>query len=187
VSVVSNGDVFAAGTFVARDFESGLILHWNGTTWRQSSAGAVTGKSSGMIGIAATSRSSAFAAGCNCAGGPDGAVIGRWNGRSWTKAHLPVRSLGGSLSGIAATSARSAWAVGEYCKSACGTYHPVSGPLFLRWNGRDWKLSAAPVAASSRAFGLAALSASSAWAVGGTASGKILILHWNGRSWALSS
>ncbi len=189
VSAVSNGDVFAAGARTARYAGpvGGLILHWNGKAWRQASASAVTGKSTGgMTSIAATSRSSAFVGGCDCAGGPDGAVIGRWNGRSWTSAHLPVRSLGGSLSGIAAASARSAWAVGEYCKSGCDTEHAAYRPLLLRWNGDSWKLSAAPVAHGASVIGLAARSSSSAWAVGSSA-GKILILHWNGSSWKTSS
>jgi hypothetical protein len=190
VSVVSNGDVFASGARTVRygGPAGGLILHWNGSTWRQASATAVTGKVSGVTGIAATSRSSAFAAGCPCAGGPDGAVIGHWNGRSWVKQHVPVRSLDTSLESIAATSRSSAWAAGEYCKARCtgGTENPEYLPLLLRWNGRAWKLSAAQVTRSSNVNGLAALSASSAWAVG-SSNGKILILHWNGSSWKLSS
>jgi hypothetical protein len=189
VSVVSSKDAWAVGAVVVRYSgpAGGLALHWNGKSWKQVSAKAVTGKASGLTGVAATSRSSAFAVGCKCAGGADGAVIGRWNGRSWAKAHVAVRAVGTSLSSVAATSSRSAWAVGEYCKSRCTTGSPDYQPLVLRWNGSGWKLSAAPVTRDSSLVGLGALSASSAWAVGATGTGKILILHWNGSSWKLSS
>jgi hypothetical protein len=189
VSAVSSKDAWAAGSVDSRYAGpvGGLALRWNGKTWKQVSAKAVTGKASALTGVAATSASSAFAAGCNCAGGIDGAVIGRWNGKTWAKAHLPVPSLGSSLSAVAATSSRSAWAAGAYCKSGCNTEHAYYKGLLLRWNGSSWKLATAPLARNTSLVGVAALSASNAWVVGNSGSGKILILHWNGSSWKLSS
>ena len=74
---------------------------------------------------------------------------------------------------MAATSARSAWAVGS---TASGQ------TLIVRWNGTAWKRIPSPSPAGSTLYGVAATSASNAWAVG-SAGGKTLIERWNGTTW----
>jgi hypothetical protein len=90
------------------------------------------------------------------------------------------------LSAVAATSARDAWAVGSFTAS--------SGPktLIEHWNGTKWVQVPSPnptVPVSEIGLnGVAATSASNAWAVGTYTTGgveKTLIEHWNGRAWAL--
>jgi hypothetical protein len=84
-----------------------------------------------------------------------------------------------SLFGVAAISARNAWAVGYYQNQA-GKLRT----LILHWNGKSWRQVASPnpVAGGDTLSGVAATSATNAWAVGGK-NGKPLILRWNGKSW----
>jgi hypothetical protein len=57
------------------------------------------------------------------------------------------------------------------------------GTVILRWNGTAWKQVPSPSPAPSAGLsGVAATSASNAWAVGNTGS-TTLILRWNGTAW----
>ncbi len=95
---------------------------------------------------------------------------------------VPI-SIDGSLSGVAAISANSAWAVG-YTFSSRG--NPAK-TVIVGWNGAAWKRMPSPSpGAASALYGVAAVSASSAWAVGYTTTStgsKTLILRWNGATW----
>jgi hypothetical protein len=62
-------------------------------------------------------------------------------------------------------------------------------PLLARWDGRRWRAARLPAGATGagRLDGIAALSASNAWAVGAamtTNTSAPLIIHWNGHRWA---
>jgi hypothetical protein len=186
VAAVSATDAWAVGA-IESDFagpQRGLILRWNGKTWRVTSSKAAASLTSQLTGVAATSARNAWAIGCPCAGGPDGVVIVHWNGSSWSRAAIPVPfpEFGSAGLAVAAASARAAWATGETCGPACqhGTAKPAS--LILRWNGTAWRQAPHPEPGASL-IGVAAASASSAWVVGSTPTGKTLILHWNGRTW----
>jgi hypothetical protein len=89
------------------------------------------------------------------------------------------------LTGAAAISPASAWAVGQ-----TGT---LTAPqtLILHWNGTTWTRVASPnpggPGEANNLQGVAAVSASDAWAVGycfsRNSTGRTMILHWNGRIW----
>jgi hypothetical protein len=188
VTAVSAGDAWAAGWIADKSGNParGLLLHWNGKTWRQVSAKAIPAKDGVLAGVAATSRSSAFAVGCDCTKNGS-AVIDRWNGRSWAKAHLPARPAAASVEAVTASSARNAWAIGMYCpKTHCAEAQPLDSML-LHWNGKTWTRTAVPVPAADFLGGVAVVSASDAWAVGGSMSGSSVTLHWNGTAWSVSS
>src|SRR5262249_42322126 len=60
--------------------------------------------------------------------------------------------------------------------------------VILHWNGASWHRTPSPSPSSDQnwLFGVAATSASNAWAVGYDLQGsryQTLILHWNGSSW----
>jgi hypothetical protein len=141
-------------------------------------ASAVTGQ---LLGVAAVSAKSAWAVGSSGAKG----LILRWNGSVWKP--VPSPSPAGSVfNGVAAASAKSAWAVGYYDPSF---NNGLTGKTLIEhWNGTAWKRVPSPTPASGAVLtGVAATSASSAWAVGYTgrsASPKILIMHWNGKTWS---
>jgi hypothetical protein len=58
--------------------------------------------------------------------------------------------------------------------------------VIWHWNGSSWKEGSTPAQGISLLFGVAAVSAKDAWAVGQSdvASPKTLILHWNGKAWS---
>src|SRR5215471_998598 len=109
----------------------------------------------------------------------------RPNRFSWQKVSSPSPGLNYNfLSGAAATSASNAWAVGSY-DSGTGR----NPGLIERWNGTAWKQvpSPNPGSVNNDLFGVAATSATSAWAVGfyagSTGANRTLIERWNGKIW----
>jgi hypothetical protein len=170
VAATSASNAWAAGTGRVKT----LIVHWNGTSWKQVPSPAPAG--SVLSAVAATSATSAWAVGNTSTTTSTKTLILRWNGISWKR--VPSPSSAGSLSGVAATSASSAWAVGTL-----GTK-----TLILRWNGKVWKRVPSPSpGASSDLSSVAATSAGNAWAVGEivhkVSSFTGLILRWNGKAW----
>lgn len=188
VTAVSARDAWATGTITSPTSGPvrGLLLHWSGRKWTRESAGSLTGSTSSLGSLAATSASNVWTLGCACEGGPAGGIIGHWNGRRWTRQATPstVRRFGTGLAGITASSRRSAWTVGIYCKRGCASQRPFYAPLIVRWNGSSWKVSASPGSRNSSLTGVAATSADNAWAVGDSpTTGTVIILHWNGHAW----
>ena len=145
-----------------------LILHWNGTAWKQVPSPNQPGNDD-LAGVAALFAGNAWAVG-NQGGNLENGMILHWNGGAWKKVPTP---LGNNLLSVAATSAYNAWAVGTG---------------ILHWNGRAWKQQA-----PNKDFGVladvAATSARNAWAVGHLCTGRcgstsfIVIVHWNGTAW----
>jgi hypothetical protein len=141
-----------------------------------------------LEGVAATSASDAWAVGYYSSGTAPQTLILHWNGTAWTQVPSPNPggpSLSHKLHNVAATSATDAWAVGEYGDISTGDRQA----LILHWNGTAW--SYVPVAVPSAVpvylHGVAATSASEAWAVGDFNPGgghEALMLHWNGTTWA---
>jgi hypothetical protein len=176
VAAVSATDAWAVGATESgvAGSQRGLILRWNGRTWKAASGKALAAASQ-FLGVAATSGSAAWAIGCACAGGPGGVVIVRWNGSSWSRSAVPVPPLESSGSAVAAASARSAWAVGV----------AGSTSLILGWNGKAWRRMPHSAPPDSILSAVAVTSARSAWAVGifGNGPPRTLIVHWNGRIW----
>ncbi len=91
----------------------------------------------------------------------------------------------GLLAGVAASSSSDAWAAGISSTSTSVQ------TLIEHWNGTAWCTVASPDPGSSsetnQLAGVAAVSSSSAWAVGsyGTSTrSHTLIAHWNGTSWS---
>jgi hypothetical protein len=139
-----------------------------------------------LNGIAAISQSDVWAVGTRFINGPgEQMLIKHWDGVRWTSVISPNASAEfNRLSGVAAASSSDVWAVGQY--------DPGSGviqTLIQHWDGSVWKVVPSPNEGSSnnRLAGVAALSASSAWAVGsaddGSGGSGPLILRWNGTSW----
>jgi hypothetical protein len=170
VAAVSARSAWAVGTYLDARFNfKTLILRWNGTTWKQVPSPTPAGGR--LLAVAATSASNAWAVGTTAGK----TLILRWNGTTWKQVSSPSPATSAFLSGVAALSARSAWAVGSYPKGPT----LVTQTLILRWNGTRWKRVPSPTPAGGAfLLGVAAVSARSAWAVGGG-----LILSWNGTSW----
>ena len=110
----------------------------------------------------------------------------------------PNPGINNDLYAVAATSSRDAWAVGTIpgehadvaprAGTAVGTPSSANDQTFIvHWNGRKWRRAASPSPGrGSELNAVSATSASNAWAVGYTNTGRsdqTLILHWNGRRW----
>jgi hypothetical protein len=159
-----------------------LIAHWNGTGWKQVPSPNGSNGANFLEGVAATSASNAWAVGSDTTNSSPGGepLIERWNGSTWKVVAAPTFSgLTNILYGVAATSASNAWAVGSYDNSSSD-----SQSLILHWNGTTWKKVPSPDPSTQFTvlYGVTAMSATNAWAVG-TADFSPLILHWDGTSW----
>ena len=140
-----------------------------------------------LKGVAVTSRQNAWATDNYAAPSKPEARILHWNGSGWKPQRTPGPA-GMNLYGMAAVTASDAWAVGDYYDAAAGRYKTV----IVHWNRGLWSRVASPSPAGAQAFlrGVAATSASNAWAVGAYypvtqgSQGRTFILHWNGRAWS---
>jgi hypothetical protein len=167
-------------------------LHWDGSSWSQLPAAPASAGE--PIAVAATATDYAWLA--DSAQGtevtwPGGRVAGLWNGSDWTTVPIPLvqtheEGRGGDVNALA-VAGHTAWMAGYYCTTptSCGNGQLL--PLLLRWTGGAWQPTTLP--ANDGIHGLAVLSSTSAWAVGGddgnpTGPNKTLILHWNGTTWS---
>jgi hypothetical protein len=88
---------------------------------------------------------------------------------------------------VAAVSATDAWAVGSYPPPSIGA---PSRTLIEHWNGTAWTQMPSPnPARSAELSGVAAVSATDAWAVGsyssaGISAQRTFIEHWDGTAWS---
>ena len=142
-----------------------------------------------LRGVAVTSVTNAWAVGnCYSQTNPPQTLIERWNGTRSTVQPSPNPE--GSpnvheLHGVAAISATNAWAVGDNHNI------PTSyQTLIERWNGTGWTVQPSPNPGDSShrrfLFGVAATSATNAWAVGFYTDGTrhwTLVERWNGTRW----
>ena len=187
VAATSAGSAWAVGFNATSVGNKTLILRWNGTAWKRVPSPSPAGNGAGLSGVAATSTRSAWATGCSgCAlGGFAQSLILWWNGTAWKQVRSPSPAGGGVLSSVAALSASSARAVGGYYAVSSSSFSVKT--LTVGWNGTAWKRAPSPSPGTEAALhGVAAVSASSAWAVGSadtSAGNKTLILRWNGKTW----
>jgi hypothetical protein len=139
--------------------------------------------------VAAGAAGHAWAVGCTDCATPspfNEPLIEGWNGAAWAQTPTPgLGAPGGLLTGVAAVSATSAWTVGATVNGVGAS--AVYKTLIARWNGAKWTRVASPTPGGHAVlFGVAAVSASSAWAVGNAGAGKTLIERWNGAAWNVS-
>jgi hypothetical protein len=127
-----------------------------------------------LDGVVATSPSNAWAVGDDASN----TLIVHWNGSAWKKVPAPNPDpRNDSLTSISAVSASDIWAVGNTGFNA----------LVVHWNGKAWRRVSAPHSLDSDMFGVAATSATNAWAVGDYSDGTVtlhtLVEHWDGKAW----
>jgi hypothetical protein len=172
-----------------------LIAYWDGASWTQQVAPNPAGSGT-LTAVAAVSPTDAWALGSSgySTSAPSAqwfnALAEHWDGSSWQQVAMPTppSSSGVDLSGTAVVSSTDVWAVGSW-----GDFGPGDGlvPLIEHWNGLAWSIVPSPVLPhpvanqGAQLYGVTAVSASDAWAVGyiGTGTQRSLILHWDGTSW----
>jgi len=164
VAATSASNAWAVGTYVNGGAYRTLTLHWDGKAWTKVPSPNAGSGNNTLLGVAATSATNAWAVGYYAGPTATRTILEHWDGKSWTMISGPNPGASGStLSGVAATSASDAWAVGFYVN---GT--GVSLGLLEHWTGTSWKQvpSPSPGSSTNARYGVAATSASNAWAVG---------------------
>jgi hypothetical protein len=201
------GNVWAAGR--SRDGHA-LVEHWNGAAWSivgtpdpvppagSTFAGAT------LTGISATSASDIWAVGSFSAA--HGTVVdtftltehfdgARWKVVSSPNVAKPNQFNGARqvLNAVAARGTGDVWAVGQTIDTATGSFLP-DRTLILHWTGTSWVVVPSPDHADEEDMltGVAATSATNAWAVGtftdrssGFPIDRTQILRWNGAAWSV--
>jgi hypothetical protein len=123
-----------------------LAESWNGKQWRAQTVPLPHGESAGIFeAVSCTSPRACTATGTDFNPGPGGPTLAeRWNGRTWRAQRTPSpanSSLSVSevaLDGVSCTSANACTAIGAYSPDHASAYFIES------WNGRRWRLLAAP-------------------------------------------
>jgi hypothetical protein len=175
VAYVSPTNAWAVGMATLRAGDETLIEHWDGSRWTVTpSPRPVSG---GMLwGVDAASANDVWAV-----GGEVTPRIDHFDGSGWTVASAPDPSGGGSLLSVSSSAANDVWAVG------------VAGAntLIEHWDGASWTIIPSPTPSGYYTYlnGVAAISATDAWAVGFTwtlSDGpQATIEHWDGSNWTL--
>ena len=133
VACNSASSCFGVGVLRGR---TGLIMHWNGSSWSQAAAPVPTGVSSELLSVACPATKLCFASGETFSGATTGSLIMSWNGAGWAMTSFPSSGSSNSqLRTVACISLTDCWALGSVT--------PPGGqatPLALQWNGSAWKL-----------------------------------------------
>ena len=202
VAAVSSTDVWVVGRRLGpaqpgsaspQYVSTTLILHWNGTQWSIVPSVNPSASSNMLNSVAASAANDVWAVGEYVnASNAQLPLIEHWDGAAWHVAATPDL-LGVTKSTLSAVAripgTQQLLAVGSTQKSGGSPEHL----LIERWNGAAWQVVAGPTlpngALGGSLVGVVALSATSAWAVGGySGSGgtpRALIAHWDGATWKL--
>ncbi|HXZ05667.1 MAG TPA: hypothetical protein VEH81_12600, partial [Ktedonobacteraceae bacterium] len=185
VNALSAGNIWAVGyDDMSGKASQTLIEHWNGANWQMIASPDVGSGSSTLSGVVALSDTNIWAVGSYYTTTNE-PLIEHWNGTNWQVVTSPT--IGGFLTHIAAVNATDIWAVG-YASNGSTPFQT----LIEHWNGTNWQVVSSPSAGTGNNYltGIAALSATNAWAVGyyQHANGiSTLIEHWNGTNWQVVS
>ena len=167
VSASSASDAWAVGFYYTGAVDKSMILHWNGSAWKQATSPSPGSQGTFLEGVRTTSASNAWAVGSAYNGTGDQTVTLHWDGSAWKQVKSP--NPGGTtqnsdLVSVAATTATDAWAVGSYSTST------GQRTLALHWDGSAWTQAATPDLGGPSiddAFsGVGASTAGDVWAVG---------------------
>jgi hypothetical protein len=155
-----------------------LILHWNGTDWRQVPQ-PVRALWDGLTGVAAVSTNDVWAVG----NGYFGPFIIHWDGSRWNE--VPSTNAAW-LNDVVALGPNDVWAVGQ------GPFEDGIYPTFTqRWDGDQWVVVDSPSTRGdfNQLNAVSGSSPNDVWAVGSwwnsTQPFHPLVLHWNGQEWRI--
>jgi hypothetical protein len=183
VDANSANDVWAVGSYTnVGEFAQTLIEHWDGTSWSVIPSANVPGANNELYGVVAVGPNNVWAVGYwgNAASGFS-TLVEHWNGSSWSVVLSPNPQGDNFLSAVSATGANDIWAVGR----SRNPFTFQTRTLIEHWDGNSWsEVFGFGVEPESAAYGVAAVSAGDAWAVGDGA-GLALIGRWNGSGWSV--
>lgn len=166
-----------------------LILHWDGTRWRQVPSPNVPVGANQLSGITAISANDIWAVG-SAGGAP---LTMHWDGNAWSV--VPTGVSGGLITerftAVSGSAGDDVWVVGQ----GKGFFTNQTFATIRHWDGTRWTQKVCYAASSSNPpegyegggpdayfTGIAAAASSDVWAVGVRGSGP-MILHWDGQAW----
>ena len=147
-----------------------------------------TGQNGNLQGVSAASETNAWAVGSENGAANTGigakVLIDNWNGTAWSQVTAPATPGNtATLVAVSASSATDAWAVGH-----TQVNKEDFAPLAMHWNGTAWSVSssAATALAGQIADGVADISPTDAYAIGGGlgSADTGLLAQWNGTTWS---
>ena len=194
IAARSAADVTAVGQALAFHgrLGSNVILHWNGSRWRQQAAPSPGAGNRGdaLVGVSVVSGSDAWAVGeYEPVSSHQSAMVVHWNGRRWSVALLlPSETIchGTAFSGVYAATASDVWAAGYHFSQTCRG-QGLDTALVYHYNGRRWTRVGVPAPPGTILNAISGTSGRDVWAVGQYGTGmrqRSLILHFDGRRWA---
>jgi hypothetical protein len=187
LAAVASDDVWAGGSYLdTNGTDRTLILHWDGTNWRQIPSPNLSSGDNVITGLAAVSASDVWAVGINYP--PDsgaGTLTLHWDGRQWTPVpSVSVPNVNNYLGAVTALGPNDVWAVGSTRQfEANGT----TAALAEHWDGQGWQIVPTPYLADNQSLeAVVGLAQNDVWAVGSFHSDSAegtLIQHWDGQHW----
>jgi len=194
VAPVSADDVWAVGyTITGINLFQTMIQRWDGAQWKLIPSPNVGTSYNALFGVAAQSANDVWAAGYYDAGSEGvKTLIEHWDGTQWSVVPSPNARRDNLLYAISTSSSSDAWAVGKARTRSDVPLEGVYESLTLHWNGAAWSVVPSPqagVGGEDVLFGVKAISANDAWAVGSFDNGagvyQSLTLHWDGMNWSI--
>jgi hypothetical protein len=172
VTAISPSSAWAVGTYFKGTYFHTLILHWNGTSWRQVTGNA--SRSGALFGVDAA-PGHLWAAGVYNFTARHPPLIDERKDSRWVRTTLPGNGL---LAGVSGSSPSSAWAVGT----------GGLGSVVFHWAGSSWQEVPSPQPGDFNSLdSVAAISAANAWAAGdwyGSNADHTFLIHWDGSAWS---
>jgi hypothetical protein len=201
VTDVNPADAFAVGECTSH--ASGLIQHWNGSTWTQMALPdpnpAHPGMTQSLSSLSADGANDVWAVGLyTVLFAPTGIRYEpyslHWNGSTWAVVPMPpVPGTDGHLvyqfHSIDAISPGNVWAVGQSGDDV-GVGGTPTATLVEHWNGTAWSVVPSPTVGTSPFLNsVTATGPADVWAVGydtpaGGTQPRTFTMHWNGTAWA---
>jgi hypothetical protein len=188
IEALAPDDIWAVGSYLNFNTSEALIEHWDGYSWSIVPAPTIADHHTRLTDISAVSPNDIWAVGYTASTTDLAAdtLMMHWNGIAWSI--VPSPSPGeyyNSMEDVHARALNDVWAVGWYSDEPnSDTY-----TLIQHWNGVAWSVVSSPSPASdqNKLFGVRALGANDAWAVGyfqdSPSDESSLVLRWDGSNW----
>lgn len=188
VKTFSTTNAWAVGQYNAssQPFLRTLVQRWNGTSWSIVPSPNPDSAKNLLTDVDGASANDVWAIGNMGDDGYGGTAVGlvtRWNGSTWSNVDVTALFADNTISGYEFTdvvvAGNDVWVVGTGFHRTLFAMVPFS----LRWNGQTWQRSIMTTAPNSGFNGVAAISSSQVYALGGSTG----IARWTGTSWAAES
>jgi hypothetical protein len=193
VSAASPSDAWAVGSLLTGKTSSALLLHWNGSGWRE--IDPPRRLDSVLYGVT-VSPHGAWAVGSSIDGGKQQPLILRLDASGWHPVPAPSARAAAFLMKVTAAPDGTAWALGMQAPKQ-GSQIP-GPPVLMRWTGSRWMWTRLPLAgANHQLVDMATGRDGTTWVVGSTGvlsdhppsvtdSGPAVVMRWTGARWLVA-